>query len=186
MNVIPTSLPGVLIIEPKVFGDGRGFFLETYHAQRYAAAGIPERFVQDNHSRSVPRTLRGLHYQLEHAPGKLLRCVRGAVWAVAVDIRRGSPTFAKWVGVMLSAENKRQLWIPPGFAHGFCVPREESEVEYKCTDFYAPDDEYGIIWNDPRIGIEWPVDDPILSDKDASYGPLTLERDDLPVYEGGS
>ncbi len=174
MNIIETSLPGVLIIEPQVFADGRGFFLETYHAGRYAEAGLPERFVQDNHSRSLPGTLRGMHYQLRQPQGKLLRCIRGAIFDVAVDIRRGSPTFGRWASVELSAENKRQVYIPPGFAHGFYVPEEESEVEYKCTDVYAPDDEYGIIWNDPTIGIEWRVTDPILSEKDAGYGPLIV------------
>ena len=174
MNVIQTDLKGVLIIEPQVFGDRRGFFLETYHARRYAHAGIPEQFVQDNHSCSVPGTLRGLHYQLTKPQGKLVRCVRGAIFDVAADIRRGSPTFAQWVGVELSADNKRQLYIPPGFAHGFCVTEEESEVEYKCTDYYAPEDERGIIWNDPTIGIQWPVKEPIVSQKDAGYGPLVV------------
>ena len=174
MNVFESDLQGVLIIEPEVIGDRRGFFLETYHARRYAEAGVPEPFVQDNHSRSAPGTLRGLHYQLTKPQGKLVRCVRGAIFDVAVDIRRGSPTFAQWVGVELSAENKRQLYMPPGFAHGFCVPEEESEVEYKCTDYYAPEDERGIIWNDPTIAIEWPVTDPILSEKDAGYGLLAV------------
>jgi dTDP-4-dehydrorhamnose 3,5-epimerase len=185
MNVIPTDLEGVLIIEPRVFGDQRGFFLESYHARRYAAAGLPQHFVQDNHSSSVPGTLRGLHYQLQHPQGKLVRVIRGAVFDVAVDIRRGSPTFGRWVGVELSAENKRQLYVPPGFAHGFCVPSVESEFEYKCTDYYASDDERGIIWSDPTIGIAWPLDEPILSAKDASYGPLDPAGRDLPVYTAG-
>lgn len=184
MKIIRTALTGVLIIEPRVFGDERGFFLETYHAKRYAEAGLPGPFVQDNHSRSAPGTVRGLHYQLEHAQGKLTRCVRGAVFDVAVDIRRGSPTFGKWVGMELSAENNRQLYIPPGFAHGFCVPSEESEVQYKCTDYYAPEDEHGVIWNDPSIGIEWRIDDPILSNKDRGYPALSPDRDDLPIYLG--
>ncbi|HLB35016.1 MAG TPA: dTDP-4-dehydrorhamnose 3,5-epimerase [Gemmatimonadales bacterium] len=182
MKVIGTALPGVVIIEPKVFGDDRGFFLETYHQQRYAAAGIPEQFVQDNHSRSVPGTLRGLHYQRERPQGKLVRCVRGAIFDVAVDIRRGSPTFGKWVGVELSEDNKRQLYIPHGFAHGFCVPAVVSEMEYKCTDFYHPEDESGVIWNDPAIGIAWPIRNPVLSQKDAGFPPLTPERRDLPPY----
>ena len=168
MNIIPTDLPGVLIVEPQVHGDQRGFFLETYHQQRYAAAGLPDRFVQDNHSRSAPGTLRGLHYQLRYPQGKLVRCVRGAIYDVAVDIRRGSPTFGKWVGVELSEENQRQLYIPPGFAHGFCVPAVQSEMEYKCTEYYHPGDEYGVIWNDPALGIAWPVTTPLLSARDAT------------------
>ncbi len=181
MKVIPTSLPGVLIIEPQVYQDGRGFFLESYHQQRYAHAGLPERFVQDNHSRSAPGTLRGLHYQLAHPQGKLVRCVVGAVFEVAVDIRRGSPTFGQWVGLELSAKNQRQVYVPSGFAHGFCVPRVMSEVEYKCTDFYHPEDEYGIIWNDPTIGIDWPIRRPILSARDTAFGQLTADREDLPA-----
>lgn len=181
MKVIPTQLPGVLIIEPQVFADERGFFLETYSARRYAEAGMPARFVQDNHSRSVPGTLRGLHYQLRHPQGKLIRCVRGAILDVAVDIRRGSLTFRSWISVELTASNKRQLYVPPGFAHGFCVPDVESEVEYKCSGYYASDDERGIIWNDESIGIAWPVNDPILSERDAALQPLTSSRTDLPV-----
>lgn len=184
MNVVPTSLPGVLIIEPQVFPDGRGWLFESYQAARYAAAGLPERFVQDNHSRSAPGTLRGLHYQLAHPQGKLVRCVRGAIFDVAVDIRRGSPAFARWVGVELSEDNKRQLYIPPGFAHGFCVPDVLSEVEYKCTDYYDPDDQRGIIWNDPAIGIAWRIPRPLLSPKDTQYQGLGAGRHDLPVMQG--
>src|SRR3989475_10526009 len=165
MNVVPTALPGVLVIEPRLFEDRRGFFFETYHAGRCAVAGLPERFVQDNHSRSVPGTLRGLHYQLLRPQGKLVRVVRGSVFDVAVDIRRGSPTFSRWVGVELSAANKRQLYVPPGYAHGYCVPDEAAEVEYKCTDFYAPEDEHGIVWNDSAIAIDWPLQHPLLSEK---------------------
>jgi len=182
MNTVATELPGVLIIEPRVFTDARGFFLESYHAQRYAEAGLPEVFVQDNHSRSVKGTLRGLHYQLRRPQGKLLRATRGAIFDVAVDIRRGSPTFGRWVGVELSEDNKRQLFVPAGFAHGFCVTSEVAEVEYKCTDFYIPEDERGIIWSDPSIGIRWPVREPILSTKDRAYDRLTADRDDLPSY----
>lgn len=182
MNVVTTALEGVLVIEPRVFADARGFFFESYRADRYAAAGLPARFVQDNHSCSAPGTLRGLHYQLRHPQGKLIRVLRGSIFDVAVDIRRGSPTFGRWVGVDLSAENKRQLYVPPGFAHGFCVPHEGSEVEYKCTDFYAPDDEHGIVWNDPTIGIDWPVASPLISDKDRGYQPLSSDRTDLPEY----
>jgi len=185
MNVISAQLPGVLIIEPQVFEDERGFFLETYSARRYAEAGLPEVFVQDNHSCSARNTLRGFHYQLQRPQGKLVRCVRGSIFDVAVDIRRGSPTFGESVTVELSAENKRLLYIPPDFAHAFCVPSEVSEVEYKCTDYYAPDDEYGIIWNDPKIGIVWPVRNPVLSKKDAAYSRLNVHSDRLPRYDNG-
>jgi dTDP-4-dehydrorhamnose 3,5-epimerase len=180
MNVMPTALPGVVIVEPRVFNDRRGFFFESYHARRYADAGLPERFVQDDHARSVTGTLRGLHYQLRHSQGKLIRVLRGMIWDVAVDIRRGSPTFGRWVGAELSAENKRQLYVPPGFAHGYCVPGEESEVEYKCTDFYAPDDERGIIWDDPTLAIAWPVTQPFLGERDCAFPPLAAAE--LPDY----
>ena len=184
MKVLPTALPGVVIVEPRVFEDGRGLFFESYHAARYAEAGLPERFVQDNHSRSAPGTLRGLHYQLRQPQGKLIRVIAGAVFDVAVDIRRGSPSFGRWVGVELSAANKRQLYIPPGFAHGYCVPREESEVEYKCTDYYAPEDERGVAWNDPTIAIVWPLTSPpLISAKDQALARLTSDRADLPSYE---
>lgn len=186
MNVLPTALPGVLIVEPRVFEDGRGFFFESYHAARYAGAGLPERFVQDNHSRSVPGTIRGLHYQLHRPQGKLVRVLSGSVFDVAVDIRRGSPNFGRWVGVELSAANKRQLYVPAGFAHGFCVPQRqsgESEVEYKCTDYYAPEDECGVAWNDPTIGIVWPVTSALLSDKDKAFSRLASDRTDLPTYD---
>ena len=182
MNVAPTGLPGVIVLEPRVFEDPRGFFFESYHAERYARAGLPEHFVQDNHSRSIPGALRGLHYQLRHPQGKLVRVLRGAIWDVAVDIRRGSPTFGRWVAVELSADNKRQLYVPPGFAHGFCVPTEESEVEYKCTAFYVSEDERGIAWNDPALGIAWPITTPLLSDKDRAFPRLAMA--DLPEYRG--
>lgn len=180
MRIITTSLPGVLVIEPEVFSDQRGWFFESYRADRYAAAGLPDRFVQDNHSRSVAGALRGLHYQLAHPQAKLVRCVRGAIFDVAVDIRRGSPSFGQWVGVELSEENKRQVYVPPGFAHGFCVPSVVSEVEYKCTERYHPGDEFGVLWNDPAIGIRWPVERPLLSAKDAGYPRLHPDRADLP------
>lgn len=183
MKTIPTELPGVVIIEPRVFNDARGFFFESYNAPRYAAAGITATFVQDNHSRSVGGTIRGLHYQLRSPQAKLLRVIRGSVLDVAVDIRRGSPTFGRWVGVELSAENKRQLFIPAGFGHGFCASSDVVEVEYKCSDVYVADDQHGIIWNDPTIGIAWPVRDPILSEADRAYRPLARDREDLPVYE---
>jgi dTDP-4-dehydrorhamnose 3,5-epimerase len=182
VKVLSTELPGVLIIEPVDFRDPRGFFLETYHELRYQAAGIPQRFVQHNHSHSLPGTLRGLHYQLEHPQGKLVQCVRGSVYDVAVDIRRGSATFGRWVAVELSESNHRQLYIPPGFAHGFCVPSVESDVMYKCTDFYHAGDEHGVSWNDPALAIDWPVKAPLLSERDKKYPPLDFRRTDLPVH----
>ena len=186
LKFIETKIPGVIIIEPVVFNDSRGYFLETYHYNKYTENGLKVSFVQDNHSHSVKGTLRGLHYQLNHAQGKLLYTVKGEIFDVAVDIRKSSPTFGKWVGAVLSGENKRQLYVPPGFAHGFCVLSEEADVTYKCTDFYAPDDEYGIIWNDPDIGIDWPVKDPVLSDKDCNFNILTNIPDNLlPVCETG-
>jgi dTDP-4-dehydrorhamnose 3,5-epimerase len=165
-----TEIPEVILIEPKVFGDSRGFFMETYQKQEFSNAGIPAVFVQDNHSRSMQGTLRGLHYQIRHTQGKLFRVILGEVFDVAVDLRRSSPTFGKWVGCALSAENKRQLWIPPGFAHGFYTLSEWAEVIYKTTDYYSPEDERSIIWNDPDIAIQWPEvsrDQLILSPKDA-------------------
>jgi dTDP-4-dehydrorhamnose 3,5-epimerase len=168
MKFLPTDLPGVTLIEPDVYKDARGFFLETYHERKYAAGGIPGPFVQDNHSYSGLGTLRGLHAQLLRPQGKLVRAVEGEMFDVAVDIRRGSPTFGRWVGLVLSGENFRQLWIPPGFAHGFCVLSESVHVEYKCTGFYDPADEVSIAWNDPAIGIRWPVEAPTLSTKDAT------------------
>lgn len=182
MNVIPTDLEGVVVIEPRVFPDARGFFLETYHAARYANAGLPTAFVQDNHSCSAAGTIRGLHYQLRRPQAKLIRAIRGTVYDVAVDIRRGSPTFGRWVGVELSAENKRQLFIPTGFAHGFCATVDAVEIEYKCTDYYDADDQCGVAWNDPSLAILWPTREPILSDKDRAYLPLTSDRPDLPAY----
>lgn len=159
MNVIPTEIPEVLLIEPKVFGDERGFFFESFNLRNFVEkTGITADFVQDNHSRSRQGVLRGLHYQIEQAQGKLLRSVVGEIFDVAVDIRKSSPTFGKWVGYMLTAENKRQLWIPPGFAHGFLVVSEIAEVLYKTTNYYAPQHERSMVWNDPDIGIEWPVE----------------------------
>jgi dTDP-4-dehydrorhamnose 3,5-epimerase len=182
VKTTPTDLPGVVIIEPRVFSDARGFFFESYHAEKYAQAGLPPVFVQDNHSSSVKGTIRGLHYQLRRPQGKLFRVLRGTVLDVAVDIRRGSPTFGKWTGVELSAENKRQLFIPAGFGHGFCVTSDGAEVEYKCSDVYVADDQHGVIWNDATIGIRWPVAAPVLSDQDKGFLPLTADRNDLPVY----
>ena len=166
MRVVETALEGVLVIEPRVFQDARGFFLETYHAQRYAAAGLDVTFVQDNHSRSRRDTLRGLHFQVSQPQGKLVRVIEGTIWDVAVDIRPDSPTFGQHVGVELSAENFRQIYVPPGFAHGFCVTTDVAQVEYKCTAYYDPADERGIAWNDPHLAIPWPVVDPVLSTRD--------------------
>jgi dTDP-4-dehydrorhamnose 3,5-epimerase len=168
LNFIDTPLPGVILIEPQLFGDDRGFFMETYHAERFAANGITLPFVQDNHSRSKRGVLRGLHYQEPDAQGKLVRCTRGVLWDVAVDIRRSSPHFGKWYGVELSEENRRVLWIPPGFAHGFCALSDEADMVYKCTALYRADADRCIAWNDPEIAIEWPLRDPILSAKDAA------------------
>ncbi|MBE02759.1 dTDP-4-dehydrorhamnose 3,5-epimerase [Marinobacter lutaoensis] len=169
MNVIPTRLSGCVVIEPQVFGDHRGFFLETFQAQRYREqAGIDLAFVQDNHSRSSRGVLRGLHFQLRRPQGKLVRVVHGEVFDVAVDLRRRSPTFGQWEGVYLSGDNKRQVWVPPGFAHGFLVLSEFADFEYKCTDYYDPSDEGAIVWNDPDLAIQWPSGVEItLSDKDA-------------------
>lgn len=166
MNVIETVLPGVLIIEPKVFGDHRGFFLESFQVERYREAGIALPFVQDNHSRSRRGVLRGLHFQRTRPQGKLVSVSRGAVYDVAVDINPQSPTCGRFVGVELNDENHRQLWVPPGYAHGFCVISDTADFQYKCTDLYFPEDEGGLRWNDPQLDIPWPVENPSLSDKD--------------------
>jgi dTDP-4-dehydrorhamnose 3,5-epimerase len=170
-----------MLVEPDVFRDARGFFMESWHADKYRSAGLPGEFVQDNHSRSSRGVLRGLHYQLEHPQGKLVRAATGEVFDVAVDIRRGSPRFGKWVGVLLSAQNHRQLYVPPGFAHGFCALSEQADVLYKCTVPYAPGDEYGIAWNDPDLAIAWPSQDYRLSDKDGHY-PMLRDSRHLPDY----
>ncbi|HLM46497.1 MAG TPA: dTDP-4-dehydrorhamnose 3,5-epimerase [Myxococcaceae bacterium] len=184
MNVLTTELAGLLIIEPKVFGDERGFFLETFNAQRYAEAGIPGPFVQDNYSRSVKGTLRGLHFQEPQPQGKLVSVVAGAVWDVAVDIRKGSPTFGKWVGVELTADNKRQFWVPPGFAHGFYVLSESADFQYKCTALYAPQHDRGLRWDDPDLAISWPLSgSPKLSAKDAA-APRLKDAALLPTFTG--
>ncbi len=185
MQVKQTSLPGVLLIEPRVFGDTRGFFLETWQAARYREAGIPEQFVQDNVSFSRRGVLRGLHYQLPHAQGKLVTVLQGEVFDVAVDIRRGSPHFGQWVGVSLSGDSLHQLYVPPGFAHGFCVTSETALFSYKCTDVYAPQAEGAVRWDDPELGIDWPVAAPQLNDKDLAAPRLTeLDPARLPVYAG--
>jgi dTDP-4-dehydrorhamnose 3,5-epimerase len=173
MQFRDTGLPGVVLIEPDVYQDSRGFFLETWHERKYAEAGIRGPFVQDNHSHSCRGTLRGLHAQLRRPQGKLVRAVEGEMFDVAVDIRPGSATFGRWVGFALSGTNFRQLWVPPGFAHGFCVLSERVHVEYKCTEFYDRDDEVAVAWNDPQVAIEWPVREPILSQKDACARPLS-------------
>jgi dTDP-4-dehydrorhamnose 3,5-epimerase len=183
MNVVKTALPGVLIIEPKIFGDARGFFMETFHAMRYAQAGIPGPFVQDNLSRSGYGVLRGLHLQNPGGQGKLVTVLKGQVRDVAVDVRRGSPTFGKHVAVELSEENRRQLWVPRGFAHGFLVLSETADFFYKCDAPYSPDDEVAVRWNDPALGIDWDIEAPSLSARDAASWPLA-EIDNLPIYEG--
>ncbi|WP_321905341.1 dTDP-4-dehydrorhamnose 3,5-epimerase [Paraburkholderia tropica] len=181
ITVTATALPEVKIIEPKVFGDARGYFYESFNAREFeelVAPGVV--FVQDNHSRSAKGVLRGLHYQIQHAQGKLVRVVEGEVFDVAVDLRRDSPNFGKWVGVTLSAENHRQLWVPPGFAHGFVVLSESAQFLYKTTDYWFPEHERSIVWNDPAIGIEWPIDfEPLLAAKDAAGKKLA----DAEVYE---
>ncbi len=168
MQIQTTAIPDVVIIEPRVFGDDRGFFFESFNERRFVElTGVKTSFVQDNHSKSAKHVLRGLHYQIQQPQGKLVRVVAGEVFDVAVDIRKSSPTFGKWVGVVLSAENKRQLWIPAGFAHGFVVTSESAEFLYKTTDYWAPEYERSILWNDPAIGIDWPMDaQPLLSGKD--------------------
>ena len=177
MNVYPTAIPEVLLIEPDVFGDARGFFMETWQRQKFAEAGIDHDFVQDNHSRSSRGTLRGLHYQLQQPQGKLARVTVGEVFDVAVDIRKSSPTFGRWVGQSLSAENRHMLWVPPGFAHGFYVISAQAEFQYKCTDYYAPEDERCIRWDDRQLSIDWPLEtQPLVSDKDQKGG--TLEQAD--------
>lgn len=174
MQAIQTAIPEVLIIEPKVFGDSRGFFFESFNARSFRAlTGLDVSFVQDNHSRSAKGVLRGLHYQIRQPQGKLVRVTRGSVFDVAVDLRRNSPNFGKWVGVELSEDNHRQLWVPPGFGHGFVVLSESADFLYKTTDYYAPEHERCVIWNDPTIGIDWPLDgEPLLSAKDRDGKPL--------------
>jgi dTDP-4-dehydrorhamnose 3,5-epimerase len=187
MNVHPTAIPGALILEPQVFGDHRGFFLESFSARRMRAIGIDAEFVQDNHSRSARHVLRGMHYQAEQTQGKLVRMVRGRVFDVVVDLRRRSPAFGKWVGVELSEQNQRILWIPPGLAHGFLVLSELADCVYKATDYYLPSAERTLLWNDPEVGIEWPLDgEPILSDKDHNGVPLCQAETFDRFFEPGS
>jgi dTDP-4-dehydrorhamnose 3,5-epimerase len=183
LKITPTDLPEILIVEPDVHRDDRGFFLETWHAEKYAASGLNASFVQDNHSRSTCGILRGLHAQLVRPQGKLVRASLGEIYDVVVDIRAGSPSFGKHVGVVLSADDFRQLWIPAGFAHGFCVISEIAELQYKCTDLYDPTGEITIAWNDPALGIQWPVAEPLLSNKDAEGRNLAdFAPSELPVH----
>ena len=181
MKVTELELPGVLLLEPKIYGDERGFFLETWQARRYAEAGLPQRFVQDNLSRSTHGVLRGLHYQLQRPQGKLVWVIEGEVFDVAADVNPDSPTYGRHVAVTLSDRNRAQLWVPPGYAHGFVVLSESVYFAYKCTDYYAPELERGVHWNDPTLAIEWPVEDPVLNDRDAAWPTLEeAQQQDLP------
>ena len=182
MKVISTELREVRLVTPRTFSDARGFFLESFNERDFTHAGITSRFVQDNHSRSKQGVLRGLHYQLEQPQGKLVTVIRGRIFDVAADVRNGSPTFGKWVGVTLDDVLRQSLWIPPGFAHGFCALSGEADVVYKCTDYYNPRAERGIIWNDPTLAIDWPIRDPLVSSKDREYPRLIPNGDDLPLY----
>jgi dTDP-4-dehydrorhamnose 3,5-epimerase len=183
VRVIPSELPEVLVVEPRVYHDARGFFVETYRYDTYRTGGIPDVFVQDNHSRSAGRILRGLHLQVGRPQAKLVRVVSGEIFDVAVDVRHGSPTFGRWVGFVLSAENFLQCYVPAGFAHGFCVLSASADVEYKCSDIYVPEAEIGIRWDDPALAIAWPVTDPLLSDRDKAHPPLAAVLDRLPRYQ---
>jgi dTDP-4-dehydrorhamnose 3,5-epimerase len=182
MNLVPTSLDGVMILEPRIFSDERGFFLETYNSAKLAGSALQTPFNQDNHSRSTAGVIRGLHYQLRNPQGKLVHVTRGAILDVAVDIRVGSPSFGQWAAVELNDDNLRSLWIPPGFAHGFCVLSPVADVMYKCTTVYDASDDHGVAWNDPLIGIEWPVSSPVVSGKDTAWERLSENRSDLPRY----
>ena len=182
MHVERTPIDGLLIIAPTVHADHRGFFFESYNEVRFRELGIDLDWRQDNHAKSTKNTVRGLHFQRGEGQAKLVRCVRGCVWDVAVDIRRGSSSFGRWVGENLSAENGRQIFIPAGFAHGFCVLSDTADVLYKCSAFYDPDDEYGIMWSDPGIGIQWPIEEPVVSEKDSAYPCLAeIPEDHLPT-----
>ena len=181
MKIEQSPLAGVLLIEPQVFSDERGFFLEAFNEQRFAEYGLPTHFRQDNHSRSIRGVLRGLHYQRRQPQGKLVTVISGRIFDVAVDIRRDSPTFGRWHGTILSADRPRYVWVPPGFAHGLCVLSEVADVVYKCTELYSPDDEAGVMWDDPAVGIRWPIESPLLAAKDRRYAPLSSKRDDLPL-----
>ena len=182
MSAVDTVLPEVRVLEHAVHLDDRGSFSERFHARRFAEAGLPTTWAQDNHARSRYGVLRGLHYQLRRPQGKLVTVIRGSIFDVAVDIRRGSPTFGHWVAITLSEEDGRSVWIPPGFAHGYCVTSDVADVLYKCTDVYAPGDDHGVLWSDRRLAIPWPVADPVLSAKDLRCRPLDEARTDLPEY----
>ncbi len=184
MKFFKQAISGVVLVEPDVHRDARGFFLESYHAQKYRDAGIDVNFVQDNHSLSRRDTLRGLHMQVRHPQAKLVRVLHGQIWDVAADVRRGSPTFGQHFGAELSAENHRQLYIAPGFAHGFVVTSDSAEIEYKCSDFYDPEGELSIAWNDAELAIPWPVENPVLSAKDQAAPRLAEAMDRLPEWEG--
>ena len=184
MKFVPAELAGVIVVEPDVHRDSRGYFLEAYNAQKYKAGGIDGPFVQDNNSRSMEGTLRGLHLQLRRPQGKLIRVIEGEIYDVAVDVRRGSPSFGRWVGVRLSGDNFKQCYVPPGFAHGFAVVSPIALVEYKCTDLYDPSDEIGIAWNDPALAIPWPVGQPFLSERDRRNPILAEVIDELPEWRG--
>ncbi len=184
LKIIKTDIPDVLIIEPEVFGDARGVFKETYHEKKYLEAGIKVRFNQDNHSRSGKGVIRGLHYQLKNPQAKLVFVLKGSVFDVAVDIRRGSPWFGKWTGTVLTQDNHRQMFIPEGFAHGFCVLDETADFIYKCSSLFDPSDDRGILWSDPQIGIKWSIRNPVVSEKDMALPCLSdVDEDLLPVYE---
>lgn len=184
MKIIETPIRDLLLIEPKVFGDKRGFFLETFQENRYREAGVRLPFVQDNISRSGRGVLRGLHFQIQNPQGKLVFAIRGEVFDVAVDIRKNSPTYGRWFGAVLSDENHRQLYVPPGFAHGFCVLSEYADFFYKCTDFYHPEDEGGLLWNDPAIGIDWPIDAPLINQRDLQFpGLIDLDPQQGPQVD---
>lgn len=182
MKILTTNLPGVVEIEPRVFRDDRGFFFESFNEPRFREYGLPSAFCQDSHSRSIRGVLRGLHYQVNRPQGKLVAVIRGSIYDVAVDVRRESPSFGQWHGVVLTDAQPRHLWIPPGFAHGFWVLSETADVMYKCTEIYDPSDERGVMWNDPFLRIEWPGSNPILSIKDERHPLLSPERSDLPVF----
>jgi dTDP-4-dehydrorhamnose 3,5-epimerase len=185
VRVVPSELPEVLIVEPDVFRDGRGFFLETYHAGRYREQGIAGPFLQDNHSRSVGGTIRGLHLQVRRPQAKLIRVIEGEIFDVAVDVRRGSPTFGRWVGITLTAAAFNQSYVPAGFAHGFAVLSPTAQVEYKCTDLYDRDGEIGLKWDEPAFGISWPLTQPpLLSDRDLGHPSLAAQTERLPIYQG--
>ena len=185
MEATKTALEEVILVTPKVWSDSRGFFLESFNKEGFRKAGLPTEFVQDNHSRSRANVLRGLHYQIGKPQGKLVSVVRGRIFDVAVDIRLGSPTFGKWVSAVLDDDKRQCLWIPPGFAHGFCAMTDNVDVVYKCTDYYDQPSERGIRWDDPMLGIKWPVEHPILSEKDAGYRPFSPDEPDLPRYPTG-